>query len=215
MLACLAGLPYFTSCTSQQQQQEDDAKLAAKEDDEDEEDDDADGKAGTLPHPEKATAWATRNLIATHPQPSNEKVAQCMDDLAKIAADAGNPQDMLQAQVQAANLAAADVGLYHYCFYQLMVRLDERLERGGPLMADVATVFFDTMRALWILARGLDVATGRERYFPYLRERYVQLSKQHFGRDVEVVGPPMGIIRPGDQYPSQVKGKPAGAAQVE
>jgi len=147
-----------------------------------------------LPTPAKPTAWATRTFIATASLPSTTKINACIDQVQQIAADAGNAQDMLNAQAQVTNLAATDALTYHYCFYQMVVHLDERLAVGGPVMTDLATTFFHSMRALWLFARGLDALTGQTAYFSYLQARYVQLSHDVFGRDVKVVGPPLGDL---------------------
>ena len=165
-----------------------------------------------LPQPQQATAWHTRMLIASNPQPTGARIYSCIEQVTRIAEEAPNQQDMMNAQTQVTQLAANDQELYHYCFFQLMVRLDDRLAVGGPLMSEVATSFFDTMRAMWILARGLDALHGRTKYFDYLQRRYVQISKDTFGRDVEVVGPPMGSVRPSFGSSTPVGAKPAGAA---
>lgn len=191
--------PFFhASCTSTDEGDGDDEELADEELSEKDEAEAAAKKAageGGLPLPEKPTAWHTRTLVATRPQPAPDRVFGCIEKVAAIAKEAGNQQAMLEAQAQTANLAAADAELYHYCFLQMMVKLDDRIVSGGALMTDRAGAFLDGMKALWILARGLDVAQGRSRYFEYLRARYVQLSQDHFGRDIEVVGPAMAPLR--------------------
>ena len=121
------------------------------------------------------------------------------------------PVSMATRSRKVMSLASADTELYHFCFYQLMVRLDDRLAVGGPLMTEVATNFIDGMKALWILAGGLDALSGQQHYFDYLRARYVQISKDVFGRDVVVVGPPMGgVIDPA--FMTKAMAKPAGPA---
>lgn len=131
------------------------------------------------------------------PQPSAEKITTCIEQMATLAQDAGNQQDMLVAEEQAAGIVTQDLADYHYCYYQMMARLDDRLNRAGQSLDQLGEVFLVDMKTLWILSRGLDTATGRDQYFAFLQDRYVQLSADIFGRDVEVVGPPMGALRYG------------------
>ena len=59
-------------------------------------------------------------MINTTPQPSAAKISGCIEQITQIAASAANQQDMLEARAQVTSLAAGDVEVYHYCFYQLM-----------------------------------------------------------------------------------------------
>lgn len=167
-----------------------------------------------LPHPAKPTAWHTRTFLYATPQPNPQLLFSCMDQVSHLASEAGNQQDMITASSHVTTLAAQEPTLYHYCFYQMMVRLDERLDRGGPLMTDMAKAFLDGMKSLWIFARGLDSANGRTQYFDYLQKRYIQLSKQYFGRDVEKIGPPMGNYAVGFGGSPEVMAKPAGPSPM-
>ncbi len=120
-----------------------------------------------------------------------------MTEARTIAEDAASQQDMLTAQYELATVSAKDPRLFHFCFYKLASALDERLARGGPLFDDLADEFFRGMRTLWILARAMDEHSGRGRYFRYVQARYLQISREIFGRAMEVVGAPMrGVARP-------------------
>ena len=94
----------------------------------------------------------------------------------------------------------------------MVLRLDERLDKGGALMSELAPAFLDGMKTLWIFARGLDALDGRTKYYDYLYTRYVQLSKQYFGRDVERIGTPMGNYNGEATTSAPVMAKPAGPA---
>ena len=169
---------------------------------------------GTFPHPSKATAWHTRVLLYSTPQPTADELYRCIDKVKKIGGEAGNPQDMLTLPSQITSLAASQNKIYHFCFYQMMLRLDERLDKGGALMSELAPAFLDGMKTLWIFARGLDALDGRTRYYDYLYVRYVQLSKQYFGRDVERIGQPMGNYNGEAAASAPVMAKPAGPAPI-
>jgi hypothetical protein len=119
---------------------------------------------------------------------------------------------MLTLAPQITTLAAAQQQVYHFCFYQMVLRLDERLNKGGPLLSEMAPTFLAQMKTLWIFARGMDALDGNSKYYTYLYKRYVDLSKQYFGRDLQQLGPPMGNYNPDTAVPSSVLAKPASAA---
>jgi hypothetical protein len=210
-LLCLAG---FSSCSWRSSDKS--AKVAQSEDEDEEGADDEEEEAETgLPHPKKTTAWHTRTLVTTVAQPSAEKISSCIEQLETLATETQNQQDMLDAESQAAGMASQDLESFHFCFYQLMTRLDDRLNRPGASLAELGDTFLIDMKTLWILARGLDAQVGRDKYFTYLQARYVQISADVFGRDIEVVGPPMGSLKYGSSTPPAKpvsSGKAAGAA---
>jgi hypothetical protein len=201
-LSSFAFLTTTSSCTmftqsqdnddlqSQQQNQDDDDSDYASDDSE--EDDDGMPK---FPMPQRPEKWYTRMLVATHPQPEADDVANCMDSVTIAAEDAQNSQDMIQAQYQLANSVEQGAQAHHWCFFQIIVGLDDRLGKGGALMTDTADDFFVSMRQLWILGRSLDNHRGGSKYFDYVRTRYLQINKDIFGRDVMVMGRPMGNVR--------------------
>ncbi|TWW09652.1 hypothetical protein E3A20_12230 [Planctomyces bekefii] len=137
-----------------------------------------------------------------------------MDELSARNAESSNQDELLQAPQGLGSLVSQDLQTFHFCFFQIVNKLDERLAIGGPLMSEVASIYFETMKGLWILARSLDQVTGSNRYFSYLRVRYVQISKEIFGRDIEVVAPPLSE-RPSSPGTAGKKGhaKPSGKAQ--
>ncbi len=145
-----------------------------------------------LPHPKEPTAWATKNLIITTPQPAPDYIYSCFNMMTALAKEAGNPGDLLKGEAALQEKVQADLRTYHFCFYQMMLRLDDNLAKGGPLMSSMAQTFFQTMKELWLLARALDKTTSTPVYFTYLKKRYIELSKTYFGRDVIEVGPIFG-----------------------
>lgn len=212
-LAAMLAMFYVSACSASKK---DDSQTlhAVAENAKDDDIEDDDGRIGP-PHPKHATASDTRTFLTTSPQPSVEKIAECIEQVTTLANEAGNQDDMVTAPEALKALVAIDTTLYHFCFYQLVNRLDERLAIGGPLMGELATVFFDTMKALWIMARALDRVTGQDRYFTYLRARYVQMSQDYFGRDVQVVAPPLGRPRPPEPAKGPGQGKPAASVPTE
>jgi hypothetical protein len=207
------GLGLFSSCATKGGSKK--SPLSSPDEDEDvesEEEEEEEKSAGlSLPHPAKPSAFHTRVFVMTQPQPPPDRIAACFEQLTAIASDAGNQEAMLTAQSQASALVANDLSVYHFCFYQMIVKLDERMDAGGPLMDDLATAFFAGIKRLWILARALDANMGREKYFDWLTKRYIQMSRDYFGRSIEVLAPPMSNVQPSEFLP----GKAAGLAPVD
>ena len=197
-----------TSCSWFGSDQED----VIQQDDDDDDNADEDGEADDsgLVHPKRPTAWYTRIAVATNPQPPADSVADCIDSVTTLGDDSGNAQDLQQAQYQLSGSIEQAPKVHHWCFYQMMVALDEALGRGAPLMTDMADQFFSGMKRLWILGRSMDSHHGHTRYFRFLQARYVQISRDKFGRNVMVVGEPLGSM-PASPV---LFGKPAGPAPI-
>lgn len=197
--SCLLGLAFSTACVSNSQNQsfwssDQDDDYESQDDDNAEDDasnDMATNLAATLPHPKGITAFSTRVFVTTQAQVPQEQTAACFEQISAIAAESVNQEDLLSGLAQASSLVANDFSVYHFCFYQMVVKLDERMLVGGPLMDDLATAFFSGMRQLWILARALDAQTGQGRYLKWLTQRYIAMSQEYFGRNLEPVMPPL------------------------
>lgn len=140
----------------------------------------------------------------TAEQPPAARIATCVDTVTALSQNATNMDDLAKAQEPMATAAARDGEAYHWCFFSLMLKLDSELEQGGASLSTTGPLFYDGMRQLWILARGLDMASGSETYFSYLRKRYRTLSREYFGRSLEVLGPPLKVrsINPPNQIES-------------
>lgn len=170
-----------------------------------------------LVHPSKPTAYATRVLLTTANLPIATDLAKCADEMKAIANKAANKDLLAQAQMSLMNTVSSNPTLYHYCFYNMMMELDQKLDQGGPIMTDLADQFFAGFRALWILGRTLDASSGTSAYFDYLRKRYVQISKDYFGRNLERYRAPS--TNEGTGGMGEVGGgwgnKPAGPAPID
>jgi hypothetical protein len=205
----IAIMTISTSCSWFGNSQEEVVQEDSGDYNEDSEEDGGTDESG-LVHPKRPTAWYTRIAIATNPQPPADSVADCIDAVSILGEDSGNAQDMQQAQYQLSGSIEQAPAVHHWCFYQMMVALDEALSRGGPLMSDMADKFFLGMKRLWILGRSMDSHHGHTRYFRYLQARYVQISQDKFGRNVMVVGEPLGNM----PTTPVLFGKPAGPAPI-
>lgn len=145
----------------------------------------------TMPHPRKVTAWDTRTLVMAYRANMSPKMDSCEKEILAVAAEASNENALLQFQSTVSAMVRGDPVFYHWCFYQIMTNLDLNLEKGGALMGEKAEIFFKSMRGLWLLAMTLDQERGSKKYFNYLQERYLQISKDYFGRDLDPIYKPL------------------------
>jgi hypothetical protein len=156
------------------------------------EDDDTESDEGVetqLSHPKDATAWNTRRLILSVRQPSPSDISGCFETVVGAIKGAQNLQSMEDASVALQGIISKNNRLYHWCFYQIMADLDEKLDKNLPLMSEKAELFLERMSQLWVLGTALTDATGSDLYVKYLRTRYTDISQNTFGRRLETVDP--------------------------
>jgi len=209
-----------SACTSTSDQKESSAQQQLEaSDDDDESDSDENVSAGYMrqgkyPLPKTATAWDTRALLMTATQTPPGRIAVCQDMVTSVALEATNQDDLAKTQQPMAEAVSKDPEAYHWCFFNLMAKLDSQLEQGGPMLDQQAPTFFNGMRQLWVLARGLDATLTGNTYFTYLRARYRASSREYFGRNLEIMGPPLKIRPLNAITPASSTSKPAGPAPV-
>ena len=160
----------------------------------------------TLTHPAKPDAWHTRKAIMMYAQPAPELIIECKETAESQAAVASNLRALGEASITLEGKAAQNRGQYHWCYYQLVTDLDLRLERESPLLTEKSEFFLARMKVLWVLAKALDSShgTAKSPYSAYLRARYIEISQNQFGRNIEVMDPEGLLVTAGD------KGKAAG-----
>lgn len=160
----------------------DPAKNAAVDSDE--------GSVFNLAHPKKPTASATLALIQAHEQPDPEEIKTCQKYLIELAKLAGVDDDMVSAKKQLEPDVRENTSTYHWCFYQTLTQMDEELAKPARNFEEHSQYFYRKMKELWPLARALDSATAAQDqpYSHFLLDRYVNISHEQFGRDLERVG---------------------------
>lgn len=152
-------------------------------------------KTTNLPHPKRPNAHVTKFMVMTASLPPQEKLDKCRQEILTLSASALNPEMMAATEKKVAEIVSQALTLYHWCFYESMVVLDDKLENDGlgVRLEEMTLAFSKNMKALWILALALDEVTSSHRYFDYLRVRYVQLSRDYFARDTVIIAPPFGF----------------------
>jgi hypothetical protein len=221
-MAALSAIAFGTGCLSsskasneQDQEQRQEADLNAEEMADDEEVDfekQKDDEALGPPHPQKITAYHTRILIDTVAQPKAEDVRRCIETLSALTKEATNEDDLLILPQQLDGPIKDNPHLYHFCFYQVVARLDQRLDEGGPLIEELSDIFLETMKGLWMLATALDLNYGYTdsgKYLFYLKNRYMQMSKDYFGRALTTITIPNNKLIQKPTAEGKRFGKPA------
>lgn len=167
------------------------------------------------PHPKRPTEWATRKLLMLYDLPPGEKLKGCKQDAMAIADESRNQEDLIEARDQMQLLLDKDPVFYHWCFYTFMTLVDQKMEAPGSRLDDRARDFIDSMRALWIVGTALDDHYETDRYFNYLRARYVAMSRDYFGRSLEVFKEGLRSQGPSPIKKNKKLAKPAGPSPAD
>ncbi len=145
-----------------------------------------------LPHPRTANAWETKSLILTATIPNPKSLDECEAEVRALGRQATNEIQILQTEATVEKLITPNPKFYHWCFYWMSHNLYLRLETANLSNDQRSSLFFEGMRSLWPLARGLDRVREVDSYFRYLRNRYLDISAEIFGRPLEIVTEPLG-----------------------
>lgn len=136
-------------------------------------------------HPKEPTAWFTRRLLMSYPQPSAARINDCRSRVDSVATQAPNLRALDEIALTLEPAVEEDIAMYHWCFYQMMADLDIKLDADTSLMEDKALIFLARMRSLWVLAKSLDATNYSSTYMKYLRTRYTEINQNVFGRNLE------------------------------
>lgn len=142
-----------------------------------------------LAHPKEATSNATTTLIFGFTQPLPQELNTCFLNINASAKEADNDNALLKALSEIQMLIGDNIRIYHWCFYQLAHKLDEDLIKDQVSFEKKGEQFYASMKIMWILAKALENRTGDFHYFSYLSERYREISKNIFGREITPVAP--------------------------
>ncbi|MBI2602867.1 MAG: hypothetical protein HYW48_07420 [Deltaproteobacteria bacterium] len=152
---------------------------------------DVDVHPPNLSHPETSDALSTERLLLMVEQPHPGDIDRCLERIHNLTEVVNNDRALLAAKEAFTLEVLEDIFVYHWCFYQKMRTLDRDLTSFSVSYEEKGARFFESMKTLWLLAQALDEVAVNKRYFSYLRERYVQISRDIFGRPVDIVAPPL------------------------
>lgn len=149
---------------------------------------------GPLAHPVAPSKWRTQELMLRASLPNYEKLQACQTEVRALGAKAINRELLLESRNILAQAVNRNKVIYHWCFYLTAMQLDNQIDKLDVKVSflDKYKLFIKEMKGLWILARALDATFGSKRYFGYIRSRYIDMTRDYFGRDLTVISAPLG-----------------------
>ena len=142
-----------------------------------------------LSHPETPDAFGTQALILASEQPQPEQIDRCKVYLTSLAGVIDDDASLLSSKEKLSQDISKEIPTYHWCYYQMVRNLDVDMTSSQFSFDQKGEKFFVGMKILWLLAKSLEEVTQDFRYFNYLKERYVQLNHDIFGRSMSSVAP--------------------------
>lgn len=160
---------------------------ASELNDEDMSDDGNDVMDPEFPHPAQVSASSTKQLLITHEQPNAQSLDACRANLQSTANSVFSVPALSDATEKFNSLITESPSLYHWCFYQMLSQLDEKLAGPDLELTKKYQTFVSEIKFLFILAQALDTNVSPPIYCQYLKLRYIDISKMYFGRRLSVV----------------------------
>ena len=150
---------------------------------------DDDGPDHGLIHPEKANSWETKKLLFSYNTYKEEDLQNCLINIETLTENAKKEEDLIEIRNFLLRNISPEIHIYHWCFYYKMSKLDEKLRSIDTSLEEKQDLFLSGMLNLWLLGISLDILQDAKVYFPYLRSRYIGISKKIFGSRLEVSFP--------------------------
>ena len=137
--------------------------------------------------PKTTEPIALTRLLVGRPQPGQKKIRDCALELTSLTQESGDLETMENQAAKFGDNISQEPEFYHWCFFQLMKDIQDRLEKDHRTYDAKAKIFLEKMRQQWVLAKSLDSRVDKHPYKDYLQAIYIQLSRSIFGRDVETL----------------------------
>lgn len=159
--------------------------------------------------PETANARDTRLLLVTSTLPAQDRLQSCQNEMKALAQNIRNLEDLILQKKRILYEIGQNSNLYHWCFFKLVTVLDNKLQNDDlGIRLEVRYQNFNLyMKALWILAAALNDTLSTRRYLVYLRTRYIQISRDFFGRQIDVIRAPLGDRGQNQGIPKKPQGE--------
>lgn len=139
------------------------------------------------PHPTQVSASSTKQLLITHDQPSAQDLDACRANLLSSANATTSVPALAAATENFDMLISESPSKYHWCFYQILSQLDDSLASTTLELTQKYQTFVNEVKILFILAQALDAKISPPVYCQYLKLRYVDISRNYFGRRLSVI----------------------------
>lgn len=140
-------------------------------------------------HPKHPRGWDTHVLIMDHKEEIKVTIDSCNEKLTSINLFDIDKNDIDQQVNHFVKIIEKSPLDYHWCFYLLHLELDKQIEDQNKTIHDKSLIFQKETSRLFFLAKGLDAfgKNNQTTYVDYLRERYISLSKNVFGRRLDFI----------------------------
>jgi hypothetical protein len=157
-----------------------------------------------VPHPEGLDGADLLAIFTDAQAPSRASLVECDEPYRKLLRSTVIREEWL---LGARELVRAKPIDWHWCFYGLMLNLEDRLKSSLVDLEDRQKAVVETFSSLTPLARAFWLEYGDSRYLRWATYRYRRLSEYVFyrrlelapDRAIELGGPvtPFGALRPG------------------
>lgn len=138
-------------------------------------------------HPKGPSYWRLNQLFMESGINDYSQFDTCGRELDLLAEKSTNAQSLLTYSERLKNQVSVNPSTYHWCFYYWSLDLEQRM--GSNVLARSYTAqhdfFIKRARGLLILARALRSQPQGSLYFSFLKNRYIDLSKIYFARELE------------------------------
>ncbi len=141
-----------------------------------------------LPRPRKASGATLRNWLAAKENKFTlQRINDCQAQVLTVGEAGKDRIELRKLSKQMSVDVAVDTELHHWCYYHLLMRLEQQLEQDQLGQGEKGRLdsFLKEFRGLWILAIALDRHTEQNYYRSVARRRYIDLSQIYFGRKLE------------------------------
>ena len=137
----------------------------------------------SLKHPKQRDAASTFVLISAQ-KPELLKVQACKQKLKELVPKPVAFKELVGMSAKMQWDVKLNLKNFHWCFYQMMVDMDQELAQSNRSFSEQGDLFILAMQRMYVTAHALGNILGVNTYMDYLRVRYVQISQQKFGRSL-------------------------------
>jgi hypothetical protein len=164
-----------------------------------------------LSYPQTTDFDEIQRLLIKNRTPDQENLKLCRGEIESLSDKVTNVTDLVSQRKSLSYEVNNKPNFYHWCFYYTMFTLENELmeDNLGTSISDKYKAYNKSIKGMWLLGDSLSYHMGNSIYIRQLRSKYLELSRNYFGRDLET-----GVSF--DEYeriesPSRLK-KPAGNA---
>ena len=141
--------------------------------------------------PNDSSKWTIQTHVLSFKEQNEKLIDQCKNEVKQISENSRNHQALLLASSQLQSIIRSAPKSYHQCFFHLISSLDLLLDKTGLSFDRKMQGFLTKMNELWVFSTAMAKFTGNKKYIELTKERYINYSRQYFGRTLETIGQPL------------------------